>query len=175
MNFNLKEAVEILERTPQTLEVFCAGLSEGWLAGHEGAGTWNVTEVIEHLIEAEKSNWMPRLESILKEGEGKPFPPFDRFAHIHDKPQGSIGQKLHLFKSERMRNLDRLKELVDPSRHLELAGLHPEFGVVKLRELLSTWVVHDFTHMAQIVRVMAERYRADVGPWSDYLGILKRK
>lgn len=113
MNFNLKEAVEILERTPQTLEVFCAGLSEGWLAGHEGAGTWNVTEVIEHLIEAEKSNWMPRLESILKEGEGKPFPPFDRFAHIHDKPQGSIGQKLHLFKSERMRNLDRLKELVE--------------------------------------------------------------
>jgi hypothetical protein len=45
---------------------------------------------------------------------------------------------------------------------------------VKLKELLSTWVVHDLTHIAQIVRVMAERYRADVGPWKEYLGILKR-
>jgi len=56
-----------------------------------------------------------------------------------------------------------------------LEGSHPAFGTVKVRELLSTWVVHDFTHIAQIVRVMAERYREDVGPWKEYLGILKRQ
>ncbi len=58
--------------------------------------------------------------------------------------------------------------------HLELTGSYPAFGVVKLRELLATWVVHDLTHIAQIVRVMAERYRSDVGPWKEYLGILKK-
>ena len=46
---------------------------------------------------------------------------------------------------------------------------------MQVSELLSAWVVHDFTHMSQIVRVMAEQYRADVGPWSAYLGILNKK
>lgn len=64
---------------------------------------------------------------------------------------------------------------MDSELQLELTGSHPAFGVVKLRELISTWVVHDLTHMRQIVRVMAERYRADVGPWTEYLGILNKK
>lgn len=62
MNFKLTEAIEVLERTPQTLEYFFSGLSVGWLQGNEGEGTWNASEVIEHLIEGEKQNWMPRLE-----------------------------------------------------------------------------------------------------------------
>lgn len=41
--------------------------------------------------------------------------------------------------------------------------------------MLSTWVVHDLTHMSQIVRVMANRYRVDVGRWIEYLGILKKQ
>lgn len=57
---------------------------------------------------------------------------------------------------------------------LERTGTHPAFGTVKARELISTWTLHDLTHIAQIVRVMAERYRADVGPWVEYLGILKK-
>lgn len=174
MNFNMKEAIEVLARTPQALECFLSGLSDGWLQCNEGEGTWNATEVIEHLIEGEKYNWIPRLETILQEGESKPFPPFDRFSHLNVKSERSIEQKLLEFKTIRTANITKLKALVDPEQHLELTGSHPAFGVVKLRELLSTWVVHDLTHMAQIVRVMAERYRADVGPWEEYLGVLKR-
>ncbi len=54
MHFDMKEAIEVLERTPQTLEYFLSGLSEGWLRCNEGEGTWNAIEVIEHLIEGEK-------------------------------------------------------------------------------------------------------------------------
>lgn len=75
MSFKMTEAIEVLERTPQTLECFLSGLSEGRLQGNKGDGTWNASEVIEHLIEGEKQNWMPRLEFILREGEGPPFPP----------------------------------------------------------------------------------------------------
>lgn len=175
MNFDVKEAVEVLERTPQTLDYLLFGLSDQWLQCNEGDGTWNVSEVIEHLIEGEKNNWIPRLEFILQEGESKPFPPFDRFAHLNDNSEGSIEPKLLEFKQIRTRNITKLKELVDPEQHLEWKGLHPEFGTVKVRELLSTWVVHDLTHIVQIARVMAERYRKDVGPWSAYLGILKKE
>ncbi|BDH61857.1 hypothetical protein MTP04_19870 [Lysinibacillus sp. PLM2] len=173
MHFNLNEAIEILERTPQTLDYFLSGLSEGWLNCNEGEGTWNAIEVIEHLIEGEKNNWIPRIEFILQEGGNRPFPSFDRYAHLKDKSQLSINQKLQEFKTIRTKNINKLKSLIEPELHFELEGSHPEFGPVKIRELISTWVVHDLTHIAQIVRVMAERYRADVGPWKEYLGILK--
>ncbi|MBS4201769.1 DinB family protein [Bacillus sp. FJAT-49732] len=174
MNFNINEAIEVLERTPTTLDYFLYGISNGWLARNEGEGTWNAKEVIEHLIEGEKTNWIPRLEFILQEGESKPFPPFDRFSHLSDSEKKSIEEKLHEFKTIRTKNIEKLKTLIEPELHLELTGLHPEFGVVKVRELISTWVAHDLTHIAQIVRVMAKRYREDVGPWVEYLGILKK-
>ncbi|USG68102.1 DinB family protein [Brevibacillus ruminantium] len=175
MNFQLAEAVEVLERTPQSLESLLSGLSEGWLHCNEGEGTWTVTEVIDHLIESEKTNWIPRLEMILQDGERTPFPPFDRFSHLKEPSETSIEQKLLSFQTLRSENISKLKELVQPELHLELTGTHPAFGVVKLSELLATWVVHDLTHMAQIVRVMAVRYRTDVGPWKEYLGILNKE
>lgn len=174
MNFNLDEAIEVLERTPQALESLLSGLSDGWLLHNEGDDTWHATKVIEHLTLAEKTNWLPRLEIILQEGESKPFPPFDRFAHLQETSVRSFEQKLLEFKTLRTQNIAKLRTLVKPEKHLELTGLHPAFGVVKVRELLSTWVVHDLTHTAQIVRVMAKRYTDDVGPWSEYLSILNK-
>lgn len=175
MNLNLKEAIEILERTPRTLEHLLTGLSGGWLQCNEGEGTWNASEVIEHLIEGEKTNWIPRLEFILQEGDSKPFPPFDRYSHLNEKQGRSTEQRFLEFKTIREQNIAKLKELIDPEVHFELTGSHPAFGVVKVKELLATWVVHDLTHIAQIVRVMAERYREDVGPWKEYLSILNKK
>lgn len=174
MNFNLNEAIEVLERTPQTLETFLVGLNSGWLDCNEGEGTWNVVEVIDHLIEGEKTNWLPRLQIILNEGESRPFPVFDRFSHLNTNVEHSIEQKCSEFKRCRIENLTKLKTLITSELNLELTGIHPAFGKVRLRELLSTWVVHDLTHITQISRIMAKRYREDVGPWKEYLGVLKR-
>ncbi|MDQ0252675.1 hypothetical protein J2S74_000047 [Evansella vedderi] len=173
MNFQLDEAIEVLGNTPNTLEYFLSNLSPGWLECNEGEGTWNAEEVIEHLIECEKTNWLPRIKSILEEGGRKPFPPFDRFAHLKEKPEGAMQEKLQQFKSLRSQNIKTIKAIIIPNLHLELTGQHPAFGEVKLRELLSTWVVHDLTHISQIVRVMAARYGEDVGPWREYVSILK--
>ncbi|THF75346.1 DinB family protein [Cohnella fermenti] len=171
--FNRFEAIEVLERTPRTLEMFLTGLSEGWLICNEGEGTWNVREVIEHLIEGEKMNWIPRLEFILKEGESRPFPPFDRYSHLSNKSAQSLAEKLLEFQKLRAENLDKLNKRIESEADLERTGYHPAFGVVKVRELIATWAAHDLTHIAQIVRVMAKRYEQAVGPWREYLGILK--
>jgi uncharacterized damage-inducible protein DinB len=174
MNFNLQEAMEVLERTPLTLEQLLSGLSDEWLNVNEGEGTWTVTEVVEHLIEGERSNWIPRLEFILQEGDSKPFPAFDRFAHLNQKAEKSIDQRLLEIKTIRAQSIAKLRALSEPELNLERTGLHPAFGAVKIRELLSTWVVHDLTHMSQILRVMANRYRTDVGPFQVNLSILKK-
>ncbi|MDY7220701.1 DinB family protein [Halalkalibacterium halodurans] len=172
MNFQMNEAIQLLERTPKTLEVFLEGLSDSWHQCNEGHETWTVYEVVVHLIEAEKTNWIPRLRFILQEGEHKPFPAFDRFSHLNQSNAVPISERFKEFQQLRKENLNTLRSLVQSEADLERTGAHPAFGVVKVRELLSAWVVHDLTHIAQIVRSMAKRYDTDVGPWKEYLGIL---
>ena len=78
------------------------------------------------------------------------------------------------FTELRLNSLERLSSLINAHTDLEQTGLHPEFGSVKLREQLSTWVAHDLDHISQIARVMAKRYTEDVGPWKAYLRILNQ-
>jgi hypothetical protein len=172
MNFELNEAIEILERTPKTLEYFLSGLPNNWLQCNEGEGTWNPSQVVDHLIEGDITDWIPRVEAILQAERDNVFPPYDRFSHL-SKPERTIEEKLIEFQTVRARSLDKLRNLINSESDLELTGIHPEFGEVKLKQLLSTWTVHDLTHIAQIVRVMAKRYKSDVGPWVSYLGILQ--
>ena len=56
---------------------------------------------------------------------------------------------------------------------LKRRGRHPELGQVTLGELLATWTAHDLNHIVQISRVMARRYRDDVGVWRQYLGVMR--
>ncbi|MFD1739452.1 DinB family protein [Bacillus salitolerans] len=173
MNFKFEEALERLQRTPFSLEQLLSDISEEWIQCHEGEGTWTVKEVIDHLIECEKTNWIPRVNSILDGNEVTPLPPFDRFAHLQQDKPVSFKESISTFKTYREKNVLLLKELVDPQLHLNMKGIHPAFGEITLKQLLSTWVVHDFTHISQILRVMAKRYSEDVGPWNEYLSILK--
>ncbi|MBD2846656.1 DinB family protein [Paenibacillus sp. IB182496] len=181
MSVKIEEAAALLERTPSALESLLGGLPESWLACNEGPGTWTADQVVAHLVEAEKTNWMPRLEWMLREGESRPFPLFDREAHLRgeetDEPRSGgsgaaaasgIERKLAEFRACRADSLARLRASLTDRALLERVGMHPELGRVKVGELLATWTVHDLTHLAQITRVMAVRYRADVGPWSRF-------
>ena len=67
----------------------------------------------------------------------------------------------------------RLRQIEEGWEQLDRQGRHPELGLVTLRQLLSTWVAHDLDHLVQIARVMARRYTASVGPWTQYLRVLR--
>jgi len=84
----------------------------------------------------------------------------------------SLGELLDTFAQLRAENLRELQSMNLTSELLDKRGRHPELGVVTLRQLLSTWVIHDLSHVRQVVRVMAKQYRDAVGPWKAYLSIL---
>jgi hypothetical protein len=65
-----------------------------------------------------------------------------------------------------------LKALNLTEQDLDSKGMHPVLGEVTLRNLLSTWVIHDLTHIAQVTRVMAKQYKDEMGPWRQYFRIL---
>ena len=70
-------------------------------------------------------------------------------------------------------NLDELRALNLRPEDLERKGRHPDFGPVTLSQLLATWAAHDLTHLHQISRTMAHRYRETVGPWTVFLGVMQ--
>ena len=77
------------------------------------------------------------------------------------------------FTELRANNLKELQKLQLDEVKLSKKGIHPELGEVRLKELLSCWVVHDLGHISQISRVMTYQYKDEVGPWKQYLTIVK--
>ena len=170
--FRLDEAVALLSRTPRLLDAWLRGLPEAWLAATEGEGTWSPTDVLGHLIHGETTDWMPRLRRILAAGESLPFEPFDRYAQFRESAGKSCAELLDELARLRAANLGELTRLGLDEAGLERRGRHPALGSVTLRELLATWVAHDLDHLVQIARVLAHRYRDEVGPWRAYLRII---
>jgi hypothetical protein len=173
MEFRFEDALPVLRRTPGVMRVLLADLPNAWTSATEGPGTWSPFDVVGHLIHGERTNWMPRVEHILRHGDAVSFPPFDREAMFAASKGRSLSELLDAFDQARAESLRRLDRLGLTDADLERRGRHPEFGVVTLRQQLSTWVAHDLGHLAQIVRVMARQYGDAVGPWRAYLSILR--
>jgi hypothetical protein len=130
--------------------------------------------VVGHLIHGERTDWIPRVEHILRHGDDIPFPPFDREGMFAASAGRSLSELLDTFEALREDSLSRLQSLGLGDADLSRRGRHPEFGSVTLGQHLATWVVHDLGHIGQIVRAMARQYGEAVGPWRAYLSILGR-
>ena len=173
MDFELAAATAILKRTPATLNSLMRDLPEPWLVQAEGPETWSPYDVIGHLIHGEETDWIPRAKMILEHGQTRAFEPFDRVAMFEESKDKAIADLLDTFAQLRAENLGELQAMNLTADLLEKRGRHPELGVVTLRQLLSTWVVHDLGHIRQVVRVMSKQYSDAVGPWRAYLPILE--
>ena len=172
MEYELQYAKEVLTSTPSTLNALLRQLSDPWIFQNEGPDTWSPYDVIGHLIHGEETDWIPRARMILEYGETRPFEPFDRFAMFEKSRGKSMSELLDTFAQLRTASLQELDAMNLTPELLEKRGKHPELGVVTLKQLLATWVVHDLGHIRQVVRVMAKQYAEEVGPWKAYLPIL---
>ena len=173
MEQNFEHTIALLTRTPAALDALLRHLPEAWTFRNEGAGTWSPFDVVGHLIHGERTDWIPRARIILQFGETRTFEPFDRRAQERESQGKSLGQLLDEFARLRSENVDELRVLNLRPQDFERRGRHPALGVVTLSELLAAWVAHDLTHLHQISRIMAHQYRAAVGPWNAYLGVLQ--
>ena len=174
MRLELEDVRDILRRTPSTLNLLLQDLPAPWLTTNEGPDTWSPYDVVGHLIHGEETDWIPRARIILEDGESRAFTPFNREAMFEESKDKSINELLDTFARLRAESLRELDELNLTPELLEQRGLHPELGGVTLSQLLATWVVHDLSHIGQIVRVMSKQYGDVVGPWKAYLPVLTR-
>jgi len=171
--FFLEECLSVLMRTPTVLDAMLRDLPETWTAATEGPGTWSPYVVVGHLIHGERADWMERLAIILEHGPARPFDSFDREAQFQESEGKSLSTLLDEFNELRRGNLTRLRALNLQPEQLELKGTHPTLGSVTARQLLATWTAHDLAHILQVSRVMAKRYKDEVGPWAEFLSVMK--
>src|SRR2546423_316890 len=82
MDFKLDQAIPILERTPRVLTDLLDELPADWTMVDEGADTWSPRQVLIHLINGERTDWIPRARIILKQGAYRRFDPFNRVGGI---------------------------------------------------------------------------------------------
>lgn len=172
-DFNLQDTIAVLARTPAVLNATLRFLPDTWIRNNEGDGTWTVYDVVGHLIQGERTDWMPRTRIILQFGETRAFEPFDREAQKRLNQDRPLADLIDEFAHLRAENLEALKGLKLTEQQLALKGRHPKLGTVTLSNLLATWAVHDLTHLHQMSRVMAHQYRDAVGPWTAYMGVMK--
>ena len=174
MTDSLVETTDVLRRTPQVLRALLAGIDGAWTDTPDVDGGWRPRDVVGHLISAELNNYLARAERILESGTAVPFDTFDRFQHVGRDADASLDELLDRFESLRGQNLRRLAEMISEA-DLERRGMHPVLGEVTIRQLLSTWAVHDLDHTAQVFAGLAGSHDAAVGDWKQYLGILLRR
>jgi hypothetical protein len=173
MQQNLETTMSLLARTPAALEALLHDLPETWTHCNEGENSWNAVEIVAHLIGAEKNNWITRAKWLLEFGETRAFAPFVRQPDQQKSGGKALAQLLGEFARLRSENLQVLRALDLKPPDLERQGKHPALGTVTLGELLGTWAAHDLTHLHQLTRVMAYQYRETVGPFRQYLGVMK--
>jgi len=172
MKYSLDKSYEILERTPVVLKTLLTGLSDEWITGNEGPDTFSPYDVLGHLIHGEKTDWRDRATMILEHGISKTFVPYDRFAQYEESKGKTLQQLLIDFEALRKKNMEWFRSLDLTETDLDKKGIHPSLGPVTLRQLLSTWVIHDLTHIAQVTRVMAKQYKEEMGPWVAFFRIM---
>jgi hypothetical protein len=177
MQPNLEDTLALLASTPAAFNALLRDLPEMWTHRNEGENTWTAVDVIAHLIDADRVNWLPRAKHILEFGDTLPFQPFNRDGFEREGFNGgsepeSLAQLLDRFARQRSEKLAELHALHLAPQDLERHGRHPALGDVTLSQLLAAWAAHDLTHLHQVTRIMASQYREEVGPWRKFLGVL---
>lgn len=171
--FDLDEAVALLTRTPQVLRSWIGGLPDSIVDTPEGPGLWSLRDLVGHYVHGEGSEWITRVEHILGPNREEPFRPFERFAMYRRYADRELHDLLDEFVELREAALMRLDELAITEEMLDREGRHPVFGEVRLRQLLSAWICHDLSHLAQAARIMARKIAPDVGPWHRFIRIVR--
>ena len=139
MEHKLENTVSLLARFPVALDGFLRGLPETWTFRNEGGNTWSAFDIVGHLAHAERTDWIPRVRTVLQFGETQAFEAFDRQAHLRDSRGKSLEELLDEFARLRAENLAELRGLNLAEEDFGRRGRHPALGVVRLSELLAAW------------------------------------
>lgn len=139
-----RELIDELADGPQTYRDL-VGDYQGTYRSNED---WGVVEVVAHLVDVERL-YRGRIQAILEKGEGaylRSFDP-DKAARENDYASKDLAESLDEFARERGETVSLLMTLA--LKDWELTGVHDEFGILSIEDLVERLINHDALHIEQ--------------------------
>ncbi len=145
----LAELLAALGATAARLAGIAAGLDAAALRHRPAPGEWSMQEVMAHLMDLERTLFLPRLRRMRDEASPA-FGAFDpaAWAASRDWNAGRFADDLATFTAARGETLAFLAAL--PPGALERPGLSAHFGPVTLGTYATHVADHDREHLAQM-------------------------
>lgn len=152
----IPELAGALAATPRAIATVAEGLALQALRWRPRDGEWSLTEVLAHLLDLERTLFLPRLRRIATE-DRPAFETFDldAWARERDHRARDFAVELEAFARARAETIGFLEAL--PAGAAERLGLSAHYGPVTLAQYATHAVDHDLEHLAQMHDLRAAR------------------
>ena len=158
-----------LENNGKEFAVAMAGLSKEEIAWKPAPEKWCLLEVVCHLHDEEREDFRARLKQVLDDPQ-KPFASIDPVKWVTERNymEQDFEYMLSQFLTERGESLKWLRQLKEPK--WDNAYVHPKFGPLSAKFLLSNWLTHDYLHFRQILKLKYDFLKFSSEQNLDYAG-----
>ena len=144
-----QELAHLLQNTTTVLRQLVAALPDRVVALHPGPGKWCIKEVIGHLTEEDKRDFVGRIRMMLDEPEPSlKVSDQEEVARARRDCEKNLHDLLDEFNTVRSSSVAFVVGL--RATELDRGGVHPKIGHIRIRELLHEWIYHDLNHIRQI-------------------------
>ena len=131
----LYEVTTFLQSTPVVLRNLLNALPDRAVAWHPSAGKWCIKEVVGHLLEEDKRDFVGRIRLMLDQDEPRltvtDQEEVARMRHDYDKNLDALLDEFSTVRGASVSFVSALKE-----RELHRGGLHPKIGHLRINNLL---------------------------------------
>ena len=131
---------------PRRLAAAVRGVSGGRLARRPAPSEWSVVEVLGHLLDAELALGFRIRKAVAEPRAALPAWDQDRWAAGLNHRRAGARALLATFVALRADTLALLRRLRPAQRRA--AGTHPEYGRLRVDQMLAHWAEHDLNHLA---------------------------
>jgi DinB superfamily len=158
-----------LERNAHVFRLLVAGLTPAQERWKPAPDQWSILEIINHLADEDSEDFRTRLDTILHHPT-QTWPPIEPQAWVTERAYNArtLDASLERFVTERYRSVVWLRSLKSPNWNAKHTD---QFGSRSARELLASWVAHDWLHVRQITRLHYQATALSIAPESvEYAG-----
>jgi hypothetical protein len=120
---------------------------------------WNLLELVCHLRDEEVDDFRARVKICLEQPETVP-PTIDPAAWVEERGYANEPylKTMANFLEERTASVEWLQSLEEPN--WDSGFEHPELGRLSAGVLLRNWLMHDFLHLQQAMRIRTAYFQA---------------
>lgn len=149
---NYTKIIQELLRNRDIFKGLLTGLTEEEYLWKSNFDKWCLLEIICHLYDEEREDFRVRLRHVL-ETPTEPLRTIDPAGWVKERNyiNKNYTEIMDKFLEERQQSVKWLKSLTNPK--WDNAYNHPKFGQMTAKMFLSNWLVHDYLHIRQILKL----------------------